>query len=281
LYYLKEIIDKFYYMKNGRIIDCKTNQEFFENEAENKSKGLRSLKLENIVPTGERIIGSNRLEIKELSFSYRETKIFQNINYSFSSGNIYGIAGNNGVGKSTLGKILSGILDCKSGKVIYNKKPLSKNKRRKQIYYLSNNPDSNLFGVSAQEELELNCKNCDVEAILENYNLAEFKNTHPQILSGGQKQRLTIAQSELLDRDVYILDEPTSGLDAKNMEIIANRIKEFQAKDKIILIISHDYELLMKICTDICWLNRDNILSLDPKTQRDLILKLLMKGESV
>lgn len=114
---------------------------------------------------------------------------------------------------------------------------------------------------------------------MEMYRLSEYRDRHPQSLSGGQKQRLTIATAELLERDVYILDEPTSGLDGENMFMIADQIRNLQSSDKIILLISHDYEFLMKTCTEVLPLSKDGVISFDPKTQKEKILACL-RGEN-
>ena len=98
--------------------------------------------------------------------------------------------------------------------------------------YLANNADSNLFGVSAIEELKLNAPFAElhaVQALLEEYQLLEKAKAHSFSLSGGQKQRLTLATAKMLDREVFILDEPTSGLDAANMRIIAKADSAAQA----------------------------------------------------
>jgi len=117
--------------------------------------------------------------------------------------------------------------------------------------YLANNADSNLFGVSAIEELKLNAPFAElhaVQALLEEYQLLEKAKAHSFSLSGGQKQRLTLATAEMLDREVFILDEPTSGLDAANMRIIAKRTAQLKQRCKIVIIISHDYEFLLASC---------------------------------
>ena len=114
---------------------------------------------------------------------------------------------------------------------------------------------------------------------MEMYRLSEHRDRHPQSLSGGQKQRLTIATAELLERDVYILDEPTSGLYGENMFMIADRIRNLQSSDKIILLISHDYEFLMKTCTEVLLLSKDGVISFDLKTQKEKMLACL-RGEN-
>ena len=68
-------------------------------------------------------------------------------------------------------------------------------------------------------------------------------------LSGGQKKRTSIGVAALMDASVIIFDEPTSGLDYKNMDSVAHIIHRLSQKGKAIMVISHDNELLMKICS--------------------------------
>ena len=70
-------------------------------------------------------------------------------------------------------------------------------------------------------------------------------------LSGGQKQRTAIGVAALLEVEVLIFDEPTSGLDYKNMESVAGILSTLSQRGKAILVISHDNELLMKVCSRI------------------------------
>lgn len=80
-------------------------------------------------------------------------------------------------------------------------------------------------------------------------NLTIYKERHPMSLSGGQKQRTAIGVAALRDAEVLIFDEPTSGLDYKNMESVAEILSALSKRRKAILVISHDNELLMKICS--------------------------------
>ena len=148
--------------------------------------------------------------------------------------------------------------------------------------YLANNADSNLFGVSAIEELKLNAPFAElhaVQALLEKYRLLEKAEAHPFSLSGGQKQRLTLAAAEMLDREVFILDEPTSGLDAANMRIIAKRTAQLKQRGKIVIIISHDYEFLLASCDTILAMNKTGFTALCPKHDKEKILER-MRGET-
>ena len=121
--------------------------------------------------------GTRRLKIDNISFSYNRQALLENLNYCFTSGIIYGIIGGNGAGKSTFAKVLSGLLREKHGSISScgkdscNDIKLNCRTRRKTIYYLSNNLDSNLFEISAAEELRLNDPAADTAEILKDYCL--------------------------------------------------------------------------------------------------------------
>ena len=132
--------------------------------------------------------------------------------------------------------------------------------------------------VSLEDELKLNDPKADIDLILHQFHLETSKDLHPQILSGGQKQRLTIAAAELLERDVYLFDEPTSGLDGNNMRLISERMKKLQEKQKIILIISHDYEFLMTSCNKVLYLDGQSFKEFSAENDKEKILEIL-KGE--
>lgn len=129
-------------------------------------------------------------------------------------------------------------------------------------------PDYQLFTDSVYQELSLalsDCKNRDenmIGDILSELNLDIYKDRHPMSLSGGQKQRTAIGIAALRESDVIIFDEPTSGLDYKNMESVADILQALSKKGKAILVISHDNELLMKICSRIIHIDGSNGRSL-------------------
>ncbi len=279
IYYLKDLVDKYYYLESGEI-----KNSFSENELLSscndffRTAELRAYSLEHVVPKTKKIKEVNSMELDKICFSYKNEKIISELSYSFKSGNVYGIIGDNGVGKSTLFKILSGLLKEQKGNLLINGEKIKKTKRKRRIYYLSNNPDSNLFEVSLEDELKLNDSKADIDLILHQFHLETAKDLHPQILSGGQKQRLTIAAAELLAKDVYLFDEPTSGLDGNNMGLISERMKKLQEKQKIILIISHDYEFLMTSCNMILYLDGQSFKEFSAENDKEKILEIL-KGE--
>ena len=277
LYYLRGVVDKYYYLENGEIINVFTEEELLSKSEDFFNKlGLRFFSLNKISPKINKLKEINSMNLEKISFSYNKNVLIKDLTYDFKSGNIYGIIGDNGIGKSTLFKILSGLMKKDSGFISINGEKLNKRNRQKRIYYLSNNPDSNLFEVSAEDELKLNNKDADTDKILADFNLENVKDIHPQIMSGGQKQRLTIASAELLERDVYLFDEPTSGLDGHNMQIISERMKKLQEEEKIILIISHDYEFLCNSCNKILYLDGYSFKEFSTKEDKEKILAILM-----
>ncbi len=89
------------------------------------------------------------------------------------------------------------------------------------------------------------------EKTLEEMNLLEFKNRHPNTLSGGQKQRLAIAVSLMMNKEILLFDEPTSGLDYKNMLLCADFLKKLRNKGKIVIVVTHDEEFIDCCCDEI------------------------------
>ena len=81
--------------------------------------------------------------------------------------------------------------------------------------------------------------------------MLDFKDRHPMALSGGQKQRLAVATAILSDKDVLVFDEPTSGLDYHRMLEVSNMIRKLNDENKVILIVSHDFEFLSRTCDKI------------------------------
>ena len=186
LYYLKDIIDVYYLLQNGKLTVRFTKDEFLTLPHKVLCEyGLRTIHLEKIsVPETPlntpalfaRLAQSaenrnknqavqNTLSVVHLSFGYGKNRLFYNLNYTFTSGQVYGIIGMNGTGKTSFAKILCGLVRQKQGRIIFNLKKLNAAKRRRLIYYLSNNADSNLFGVSALEELQLNAPAVNVQEI--------------------------------------------------------------------------------------------------------------------
>ncbi|MBQ1465023.1 MAG: ATP-binding cassette domain-containing protein, partial [Ruminococcus sp.] len=108
-----------------------------------------------------------------------------------------------------------------------------------------------LFSDSVTNECHMSSEDVSEERadhILSLLDLADFKDKHPMALSGGQKQRLAVATAILSGKKILVFDEPSSGLDYRRMESVSSMLKKIAADDRIIIVVSHDYELLNNIC---------------------------------
>ncbi|WP_192803996.1 ABC transporter ATP-binding protein [Streptococcus agalactiae] len=256
LFYLNSIVDNYIFMVDGKIKKNYTSDEFNNiSSKELNDIGLRSLHFEDIFLDGftnQSTQGYKSFEISGISKKYGKNLLLNNISFKFDSNEIIALIGSNGVGKSTLGKICSGLQKETSGEIFLEDKPIKRNSRLDKIWYIPQDLDSQLFGEDLVDELVTGLKDKEkyiekAEVILKRLGLFELKNQHPSTLSGGQKQRLVLGVAMMRNISVVILDEPTSGLDYGSMEQVANLIREQRDLGTKFLIISHDIEFIVKI----------------------------------
>mgnify|MGYP002856151670 CR=1 FL=1 len=247
LSYVKSVIDRMIYLQDGRIAhEFTRNQIDSLSDRERMSMGLRSLrKCEIGIP---RFISKDgELCIRELCSYYTEQKI----SFGASSGDVIGIIGKNGMGKTTLCKMICGLIKEQSGTVIYHEKKLSAKKRQRLCAMVMQDVNHQLFADSVYEECELvapDAKENEIKHILSRFDLLPFMEAHPAILSGGQRQRLAVCQAILSEKRILIFDEPTSGLDYRHMIQTSVMIRELSKKGMIVLVITHDYEFMNLTC---------------------------------
>ena len=211
---------------------------------------------------------SIHLKAKFLSKSYKSKKVLNNISFDVFKGNILGLVGKNGAGKSTILKILSSLIDF-GGDVFINKKSIKNtdSEHKKNVGYLSeNNPlymdfyiqeyltfIGNLNGLF-KDDLEKRKK-----LVIELCGLNSFQNEKISNLSKGYRQRVGIASAFIHDPDILILDEPTTGLDPSQILEIRELIKNL-AKNKIVIFSSHLLNEINEICDKVIFLDKGNII---------------------
>lgn len=257
IHYLTDLVDRAIFIQDGKMI-----QEFekgaFQSitNAEANKLGLRSFYLDALQVSGRPSFKTDivALELEQVTAGYTaQQPVIQNLNLKVNQGEILGIVGHNGVGKTTLLETICGLQKERSGQIKFHGTHLTPKKRIQETYLVMQDSDYQLFTESVESELLLEHEN-DPEAIakangiLQNMGLDEFRERHPASLSGGQKQRLSIAVAYQKNASVICFDEPTSGLDFKNMLRVRNLFQEMSAEGKTLLIISHDYEFLLATC---------------------------------
>ena len=210
-----------------------------------------------------------------------ETSAVKDINFSAESGEIIGIIGHTGSGKSTLIQHFNGLLEPHSGSVYLNGNDIWSKENRKNIRHVRFSvglcfqyPEYQIFVETVFKEIAFGPKKMGLseEEIKKRvYESMEFvgisralEAKSPFDLSGGQKRRVAIASIIAMEPQVLILDEPCAGLDPKGREVILNMIKEYQNKTgNTILFVSHSMEDVAKLCSKVLVLNKGEVAMCD------------------
>lgn len=213
---------------------------YIKNEAEIKSK------TENII------------HIQDVSYCYgkKEDFVVENLNLDIAKGDFLAITGGNGAGKTTILKLISGVLKPVLGKI----------KVCGKCIFVSQNPKAMFTEISVEEELaEVLCdsqnlwtsklsredKIKEVETMLAKTGLDKVRKNHPYDISGGQQQKLAIAKGLLFKPDILLLDEPTKGLDPSFKEELGKYICHLIEIQKLtVVMVSHDLDFCAEYASE-------------------------------
>lgn len=264
LHYLRDIADRYIYMKEGRVEQIYDNMELKSLKDEELEKlGLRSLDLRNL-KSRENLKPQHgcSIEIRDLIYRRDSKKVLNIKELDLHKGEIIALIGHNGAGKTTLANCLCGLLKH-SGKITQCGKKLNNRHRVEKSYMVMQDVNCQLFTESVVEEVSLNQDTITDESInkvLESLGLLSHKECHPMTLSGGQKQRVALASAIIAGKEILIYDEPTSGLDYENMLKMCRLVSEKKSDCYCTLIITHDPELILGACNRVIHLDRGKII---------------------
>lgn len=269
LYYLRDLADRIVILQDGRIQKDLKHEEFSKYSGQRlRDHGLRQLDLRRVKRSPGFSVPSTHTPVsiraENLSFKYPgEQLLWGNVSFSCQGGDIVGIVGKNGTGKSTLIRVMMGLEKPQGGTISMCGKYVSRQQRRKKSFYVMQDVDYQFFAGSVLGEM-LSGHEKDPAAlskakeILKRFSLEEYENVHPSMLSGGQKQRLSIALSCMCDMPYLYFDEPTSGLDAENMRLVGKIIQQRAKEGGIAFVITHDYEFAAAIFTSLLIVQDDH-----------------------
>lgn len=198
------------------------------------------------------------IEVRNLDFSYEKTPVLSNVNFSVNQGDFLAIIGPNGGGKSTLMKLIVGLLKPSAGEVrVFGEKVPSK---KVSLGYVPQNTNGNLeFPITVEETVATGLPHFrpdppKVRELLETVRMEAFLKRRLGELSGGERQRVLIARALASEPQILFLDEPSSNIDAKGQEDLYGLLAQLNAKMTIV-IVSHDLMVLSRHVKSVACVN--------------------------
>lgn len=202
---------------------------------------------------------NNVFEISNITKSFKNKQILKGVDLVVNKGDIIGLLGLNGEGKSTLIKIILGILSQDSGEV-------------KRNFDIKSDVGVMLQEISMPEKMKVyewldmvkrfSTNSKSVESVLDRVNLRTVKNKYCDSLSGGQQRRVQFATAIINNPKVLILDEPTVGMDVVSKKAFWETLNTFSfSKDLTIILISHDMEEVSEFCNRVLILSKGLLVS--------------------
>jgi iron complex transport system ATP-binding protein len=204
------------------------------------------------------------LTIDDICFSYRDKPVLENVGLQVRKGEIMGILGPNGCGKTTLLKLLNRNLHPRSGKVLMEGKDLEDMSKRRIARHIAVVPQSNeiRFAFSVRDIVSMGRmpfldrfqgETTDdaliVDQAMEKTNIKEFADRLINTMSGGERQRVIIARALAQRPEVILLDEPTLHLDINHQFEVLDLVKRLSREEGLtVVIVSHDLPMVVKYC---------------------------------
>lgn len=270
LRYLQDLADRVVVMREGRIDRVWSAEEFRAvPDAELAGEGLRgevrtaspprlpAAGASALHPVPDEQVPGAELELEGVSCRLGGRTVLQLDRVAFAAGEVTAIRGVNGAGKSTLARVVTG-LQRASGTIRLDGRALNPRRRQRASAIVMQDVQRQLFTDTVSAEIRLavprrgtgsspgrdDGHRSETDAVLEELDLARLAERHPLSLSGGQQQRLVVAAVRLAGRRIVVFDEPSSGVDRRHLRSISNQIRRVAADGAVVLLISHDEDLL-------------------------------------
>ncbi len=206
------------------------------------------------------------ISVKDLTVSYSDKKVLENINIEYDSGSIVGIIGPNGAGKSTMIKAILNLIPKDSCEIVWTNDDLNK----KTVAYIPQKSDVDWdFPLSVLDLVMMGLypkigtgRRVDksyrelAKEVLKSVDMLEYKNRQIGQLSGGQQQRVFMARALIQEPSILFLDEPFVGIDTRTEKLLMNILKELRNKGKLIFIVHHDLSKVKEYFDDIILINK-------------------------
>ena len=209
------------------------------------------------------------IEFQNVSFSYGDNPVVENLSFSIKKGETVGLIGANGAGKSTIMKLMLGLI-CGRGEIKVDGLPVCRENLpeiRKKIGFVLQDSDNQMFMPTVYEDMIFGPRNYGlskeetdkrVDEILRQLGLESLKHRHNHKISGGEKRMAAIATILAMEPEMILMDEPSTALDPVNRRTVINTINRLpQTK----LIASHDLDMILDTCQRVILLSRGAIVA--------------------
>ena len=209
------------------------------------------------------------IEFRNVSFAYGKTPVVENLSFTIEKGETVGLIGANGAGKSTIMKLMLGLLSG-SGEILVDGLTVNKGNLaqiRRKIGFVLQDSDNQMFMPTVYEDMIFGPRNYGlskeeadkkVDAVLEQLGLQALKHRHNHKISGGEKRMAAIATILAMEPEMILMDEPSTALDPVNRRTVINTINRLpQTK----LIASHDLDMILDTCQRVFLLSHGSIVA--------------------
>jgi zinc transport system ATP-binding protein len=222
------------------------------------------------------------IEVNDLAFYYEKTPILEGITFALKQGDFLGIMGPNGGGKTTLLKLLLGMLEPDKGEIkVLGEAP---HDAKHRVGYVPQYTDFNLsFPVSAMNIVLMGRlrrsrmgkrysrkDRLKAEEALEKVGMSDYRHQHIGELSGGQRQRIFIARALATDPEIFFLDEPTASVDPEFETDLYSFLKELN-KEVTIVLVTHDVGVISQNVKSVACVNRAMMFHEEGKISLEMI----------
>jgi len=236
------------------------------------------------------------IELDNICFSYTKEEVIKDVSLQIHKGDYVGIIGPNGGGKSTLLKLMLGILKPSDGTIRLFSAPQENFKDWSKVGYVPQKTNiENNFPIKVEEAVSmgrfgkrglfhfLNAKDKEKTRLaLKQVDMLEFKDRQISDLSGGQQQRVFIARALASEPEIIFLDEPTVGVDIKTQKQFYALLRKLNKEMNLTLIlVSHELDVVAHEATEIAYINRNLVYYGDPAEflKGEYFHELIGKGE--
>lgn len=213
------------------------------------------------------------LELRSVCKRFRNVSAVDNVSFSARASQITGYLGPNGSGKSTTIKMITGLMETTSGRILFQGEPVERDlfAYKQRIGYVPEEPHlyAHLSGleyltmVAQLRGLPPNPTAERIDGLLQLFSLHGDRHAGIALYSKGMRQKILLSAALLHNPDLLVLDEPFSGLDVSTSLVLRSLIRELASRGKVVLFSSHELETVERVCSHMVILSRGKIVADD------------------